>query len=123
MSRNLRLVLIAAAVLIFIPCLHAQNAVVLGTVVSQTDAPMAGVNVLLENTSTGFVRSVVTGTDGCYVINEVPPADGYQISAIRSDGSTIQTKSNIAVSVGDERSILPALKEGSATPAIGAVEA
>ena len=61
MGRNFRLALIATALMIFMPALRAQNAVVLGTVVSVTDAPMTGVNVLLENTSTGFVRSVVTG--------------------------------------------------------------
>ncbi len=114
MGSNVRLLLMAAVALMFVPCLHAQNAVVLGSVVSSTDAAMPGVTVQLANNSTGFLRSVTTALDGSYVINEVPPADGYKITAIRADGSTIQSKEGISVSVGDERSILPALKEGPA---------
>src|SRR2546423_15229030 len=63
MSRNARLVLIATAILFFIPCLHAQNASVLGTVVSSSGQPMAGVTVVIENPGVGFVRSVGTGGD------------------------------------------------------------
>ena len=116
MSRNARLVLIATAISMFIPRLYAQNASVLGTVVSSTGQPMAGVTVVLENPGVGFVRSVVTGGDGSYTITEVPGGDSYKISASRADGTPIPgaIKEGITLSVGDDKTILPALSERAA---------
>ncbi len=114
MSRNLRLLLMAILVVGIAPALHAQNAVVLGTVYDGTGAPAPGITVLLENKSTGFTRIATTGADGSYSIPEVPPAEGYIITASK-DGANLDTRPNISVNVGDERSILPPLRE---TPAV-----
>lgn len=118
MGRKLRLVLIAAALLALTPALHAQNAVVLGTVYDGTGNPMPGISVLLENPATGFTRIATTAADGSYSIPEVPPADGYVITASK-EGATISSRKDISVNVGDERSILPPLREEPATPAAG----
>lgn len=111
MGRTIRLVLIAIAFAVFAPALFAQNAVVLGTVYSAQGKPMPGVSVLLENKSTGFTRIATTAADGSYTLPEVPPADGYEITASKEDGSELDKRTGISVNVGDERSILPPLHE------------
>src|SRR5438270_6399734 len=113
MRCNFRLLLMVTAVLMFVPCLHAQNATVLGQVVDATGKPMAGMQVLLENPSIGFVRTAVTGPDGSYTISEVPGGENFKISANRPDGTPITgaTKEGIVLSVGDDKTILPALAE------------
>lgn len=116
MSRNLRLLLLAVLVVGFAPALMAQNAVVLGTVYDGTGAPMPGITILLENKSTGFARIATTGADGSYSIPEVPPADGYIITASK-EGAELDVRRNISVNVGDERSILPPLREKPAPAA------
>lgn len=126
-----RLYLIAVAFIVWAPALLAQNAVVLGTVYDGKGQAMPGVAILLENGSTGFARVATTGADGSYTIPEVPPADGYVITANRADGSELDKRGPFSVNVGDERSILPPLREpvavvagtdagGTATPGTAA---
>src|SRR4051812_44099211 len=121
MSRYLRLLIIAASVFFFAAPLMAQNATVLGTVFSKTGAAMPGVVVLLENKDTGFIKTSTTGADGSYSITGVPPAAGYKITASTSDGTQIgEPRQGIEVNVGDEREILPPLREPVAvSPAAG----
>src|SRR5437870_1708955 len=112
MGRNLRLLIIAACVLFFAAPLMAQNATVLGTVFDSKGAAMPGVVVLLENKDTGFIKTSTTGGDGSYSITGVPPADGYKITASKQDGTQIgDPREKITVNVGDEREILPPLRE------------
>jgi len=112
MSRYLRLLIIAACAFFFAAPLMAQNATVLGTVFSKTGAPMPGVVVLLENKDTGFIKTSTTGSDGSFSISGVPPAAGYKITASTSDGTQIgEPRQGIEVNVGDEREILPPLRE------------
>src|SRR4051812_23557049 len=87
-----------------------QNAVVYGTVYDSTGTPLPGASVSLDNSSLGFSRSTTTGSDGSYNFAEVPPAEGYRLSASRG-GNKIDIRSGITVNVGDERVILPPLKE------------
>src|SRR3954453_9207736 len=87
-----------------------QNAVVYGTVYDATGNPLPGVSVSLDNPALGFARSTTTGSDGSYNFAEVPPAEGYRLTAARS-GNKIDIRSGITVNVGDERVILPPLKE------------
>jgi hypothetical protein len=87
-----------------------QNAVVYGTVYDATGTPLAGVSVSLDNPALGFSRSTTTGSDGSYNFAEVPPAEGYRLTAARG-GNKIDIRSGITVNVGDERVILPPLKE------------
>lgn len=110
MSKNLWL-FVALMILAAIPAFAAtQNAVVYGTVYDATGNPLAGVSVSLDNPALGFARSTTTGSDGSYNFAEVPPAEGYRLSAARS-GNKIDIRSGITVNVGDERVILPPLKE------------
>src|SRR3954452_14639468 len=87
-----------------------QNAVVDGTVYDATGTPLPGVSVSLDNPALGFARSTTTGSDGSYNFAEVPPAEGYRLTAARG-GNKIDIRSGITVNVGDERVILPPLKE------------
>jgi hypothetical protein len=117
MSRNhIRLVLLAALVLMVAPAVFAQNAVVLGTVYDGKGAPMPGITVLLENKETGFTRIATTAADGSYSIPEVPPAAGYIVTASK-EGAELDKRPGISVNVGDERSILPPLREAPVTVA------
>ena len=50
-----------------------------GTVVDPNDAVVAGATVTARSTSTGFSRSVTTGTDGAYNIIGLPPGD-YEVT-------------------------------------------
>lgn len=118
MSRMLRLVLVMMALAIFAPALYAQNAVVLGTVYDSQNRGLGGITVLLENKATNFSRVTTTAADGTYSIAEVPPAPGYKITALK-EGAELDTRPDIEVNVGDERSILPALREKGAPAAAG----
>ncbi|MGH9603171.1 MAG: carboxypeptidase regulatory-like domain-containing protein, partial [Terriglobales bacterium] len=95
-----------------------QNAVVYGTVYDTAGNPMPGVSVMLENAALGFSRTAITGSDGSYNFAEVPPADDYKLTATK-DGKTLDIRAGIAVNVGDERVILPPLKEQAAAAAGG----
>ncbi len=110
MSKNL---LIAMALLVFAATsafAATQNAVVYGTVYDATGNPLPGVSVSLDNPSLGFARSTTTASDGSYNFAEVPPAEGYRLTASHG-GAKIDIRSGITVNVGDERVMLPPLKE------------
>lgn len=117
MSRNSWLVVLACAVLLCsLPMFAAtQNAVVYGTVYDAAGNPMAGVTVTLDNPAFGFSRTTTSGSDGSYNFAEVPPAEGYKVTATLN-GRTVDVRGGIAVNVGDERVILPPLKEQAAAP-------
>lgn len=94
-----------------------QNAVLYGTVYDAAGNPAAGVTVNLDNTAIGFARNTTTDSDGSYNFAEVPPAENYELSASRV-GRKIDLRTGITVNVGDERVVLPPLKEQpvAATP-------
>jgi hypothetical protein len=101
-----------AALLLATPALFAatENAVLYGTVYDSAGNPAPGINVTLENSAIGFSRSTVTGADGSYNFPEVPPAGNYVLTAMR--GTTkIDSQPGIVVNVGDEKVVLPPLKE------------
>src|SRR5579864_8105970 len=106
-------------VLVGAPALLAatQNAVLYGTVYDAAGNPAAGVTVALDNTAIGFARTPTTDSDGSYNFAEVPPAENYELSASRT-GRKIDLRTGIVVNVGDERVVLPPLKEQpvAATP-------
>src|SRR5277367_6524098 len=110
MRRTLRILLPIVAFMVIAPSLHAQNAVLLGTVYDKKGDPAPGITVLVENKSTGFSRVTTTAADGTYSVPEVPPADGYVVTASK-EGETWDTRAGISVNVGDERSVLPPLRE------------
>src|SRR5215472_16592248 len=110
---------IVVLVLAGAPALFAatQNAVLYGTVYDAAGNPAAGVTVALDNAAIGFARTTTTDSDGSYNFSEVPPAENYQLSASRT-GRKIDLRTGITVNVGDERVVLPPLKEQpvAATP-------
>lgn len=114
MFRNSRLVLWGMVVLLFsassLTFAATQNAVVYGTVYDSGGNPLSGVEVMLENPAIGFARNATTGSDGSYTFAEVPPAENYRLTATQA-GKKIDVRSGITVNVGDERVILPPLKE------------
>lgn len=123
MSRTMRWFLLACGLLLVAaPGFAAtQNAVVYGTVYDAAGNPLAGVTVTLENPALGFTRTSTTGSDGSYNFAEVPPAEGYRLTASRGD-QKLDIRAGITVNVGDERVILPPLKEQAVTAAAPVVE-
>ena len=101
------LLMMAASPLLFAA---TQNAVLYGVVYDAAGNPAAGVSVSLENSAIGMARTTVTDSDGSYNFAEVPPAENYTLSAKRGDRK-VDLRSGITVNVGDERVILPPLKE------------
>lgn len=113
MSRNSWYAVLAIALLLLlsVPMFAAsQNAVVYGVVYDASGNPMAGVTVTLDNPAFNFARTTTTGSDGSYNFAEVPPAEGYKVTATKA-GKTLDARGGIAVNVGDERVILPPLRE------------
>ena len=95
----------------------AQNAVVYGTVYDVNGKPLAGITVLLENPALGLARVTISSADGSYSIAEIPPAQGYRLTALRA-GKKVDLREGLAVNVGDERVILPPLREQSPVTAV-----
>ena len=93
-----------------------QNAMVYGTVYDSAGNPLPGATVYLDNAAIGFARTAATGSDGSYNFAEVPPAENYRLSATLG-GNKIDTRAGITVNVGDERVILPPLKQQPALAA------
>ncbi|MGI9101434.1 MAG: carboxypeptidase regulatory-like domain-containing protein [Terriglobales bacterium] len=103
-------------VVLFLPGLvFAQNAKVYGTVYDVKGNPYPRVVVELQNPATGVKRAALTDDDGNYAFSEVPPADGYQISATVA-GKTIAQQVGLAVRVGDEKLLIPPLQEVATGP-------
>ncbi len=123
MSTKARFLALTLVVLLAVPAYAAtQNAVVYGTVYDAAGNAMPGVSVALENAALGFSRTAITSSDGSYNFAEVPPADDYKLTASK-DGKTLDIRAGIAVNVGDERVILPPLKEQAAAATGGQVVA
>src|SRR5689334_13817685 len=105
----------AAAVLISVLALSSaavavQNAVLYGTVYDSNAKPMAGVGVLPENQALSVRRVTLTSPDGSCTIAEVQPAEGYKVTA-SVGGKKIDAREGIVVNIGDERVIVPPLRE------------
>jgi len=56
-----------------------QNATITGSVYA-SGAGLAGATVHLINAGIGFSQTQITGSDGTYIFNSVPPAENYLIS-------------------------------------------
>ena len=94
----------------------SQNAVVLGSVYDVAGKGLGGVRVVLDNSALGFEREATTTEDGSYTIQEVPPHDGYRITAYRG-AARMDARSGLAVTVGEEKNVLPPLHEPAAAAA------
>ena len=88
----------------------SQNATVSGGVYDTSGKPIPGIRVVLDNPALGFERDATTGDDGAYTITEVPPQDGYRITAYRG-ATKLDARAGLTVTVGEEKNILPPLHE------------
>src|SRR3954447_6626573 len=94
---------LALALLAGVPAFAAsQNAVVYGSVYDVSGTPMQGVTITLENPAIGISRTATSDDDGSYNFAEVPPAEGYRITAMNGTAK-IDIRGGITVNVGDER--------------------
>src|SRR5687768_10586733 len=61
---------------------HAQTttSTVLGTVQDTSGAVLPGATITITNSNTGFSRTVVSGSDGTYLIPAVPAGGPYQMT-------------------------------------------
>ncbi|MGH9713117.1 MAG: carboxypeptidase regulatory-like domain-containing protein [Candidatus Acidiferrales bacterium] len=91
--------------------LHAwagtQNATITGSVyVRSSGAQLSGATVRLINAGIGFSQTQISGSDGTYSFNNVPPAENYVISVEKSGFSPV-VLTNIVVQVDEEKLVLP----------------
>lgn len=105
--------ILVAACVFFPSRSSAQNAKVYGTVYDAKGNPYPQVIVELTNPQTGIKRVYFTDQDGNYVFTEVPPADGYTITATAA-GKQIAQQTGMSVRVGDEKLLVPPLQEVAA---------
>jgi hypothetical protein len=82
-----------------------------GRVADETGASLPGVTVTASNASTGFARSVVTGSDGAYRFPSIPIGT-YSVTADLSGFTSVTTR-NVEINVATERTINIALKQAS----------
>jgi hypothetical protein len=104
--------LILLCILLFIVALASpscragtQNATLTGRVYSGGIA-VPGATVRLINANIGLSQMQITGTDGTYTFNDVPPAENYLIS-VEKNGFATKVLPDIVVQVGDEKLVLP----------------
>lgn len=76
---------------------------IVGTVLDQSQAPVAGVQVTVKNEGTGVTRATVTGEAGEYTIPELPI--GPYTVTVESHGFTTVTQTGVSVDVGAERRV------------------
>ena len=96
-----------------------QNAMVYGTVYDASGKALSGATVVISNPAIGLNRTTTSGSDGSYTFAEIPPAEGYELTALVG-GRTIDIRVGITVNVGDERVVLPPLTQQPATVAAAA---
>ncbi len=89
--------------------LAAQNANLSGTVYDPTGNPLPAVTVTLENPTLGYHHSQITAKDGLYSF-DAPEGEGYVVTAERY-GKTLDVRSGIQLVAGEQRIVLPPLKE------------
>jgi outer membrane receptor protein involved in Fe transport len=84
-----------------------QNATVTGSVyVRSSGALLAGATVHLINAGIGFSQTQITGSDGAYTFNSVPPAENYVIS-VEHSGFAPAVLTDIVLQVDEEKLLLP----------------
>jgi len=82
-----------------------QNATVRGTVFAG-GSEVSSATVRLINAGIGFSQTQVTGSDGSYIFNNVPPAENYLLS-VEKTGFATQVRSGLDVHVYDDVLLLP----------------
>jgi hypothetical protein len=87
-----------------------------GSVTDETGGVLPGVEVTVTQTSTGMTRFVITGTNGDYVVNNLPIGP-YTLTATLSGFASFQ-QSGILLSIGDTRTINVVLRVGGVTESV-----
>ncbi|MGZ6142452.1 MAG: TonB-dependent receptor, partial [Myxococcales bacterium] len=84
------------------PALFAQGvtgSAMTGTVKNQGGEPVAGATVMLRNTATGAVFTGVSGPNGAFFIDNVPPGGPYELTTA-AEGYQANIQQDIVLSVG-----------------------
>lgn len=87
------------------------NGTIRGLVTDSTGASITGASVTIKNIDTGYTRTVTSGTDGLYVVPDLPVGN-YTVSASSTNFAPL-TKSGIRLAAGAEIVIDEHLKAGS----------
>ncbi len=95
---------------------EAINGSIRGRVVDQTGAPMAQANVKVENTQTGFSRSLQTPEDGYYVFPNLP-LGSYSV-VIDKSGFETERHTGVVLDAGTEAVIDAQLTVGATSTSI-----
>jgi hypothetical protein len=92
---------------------QATTGLIQGTVVDQNGAVVAGAAVKIENTNTGFNRSITTNSDGFFSA-PLLPLGNYRVTTTAS-GFTSSIMENVQLTVGQTISLNIDLKVGGAS--------
>jgi hypothetical protein len=84
---------------------------IVGTTTDQSNAVLAGVDITVTDTSTGYERSVRTSADGTYVVESLKPGI-YQVTAKKTGFAAVKN-SAVVLQVAQRARVDIALKVGS----------
>ena len=115
MRRSFVIPVLALLVALLIPInpLFAQQAIngtIRGRISDPSGAAVAGADVTVTNTATGFTRSITTGDDGYYVLPNLPLGT-YSVTVKKSGFQTLNT-TNVSLAAGSEAVVDGELKVG-----------
>jgi hypothetical protein len=95
---------------------QAINGSIRGRVVDQTGSPIAHATVTVDNSQTGFTRSLETPEDGYYVFPNLP-LGSYSVS-LQKTGFATERHTGIVLDAGTEAVIDAALRVGATSTSI-----
>src|SRR3954452_24620822 len=92
------------------------SGVITGTISDPSGATVAAAEVRIQNTDTGFTRTVTTGEAGEYRIPFVPPGN-YDVFVQRA-GFKSQVQHGIRIEIQQTRAVSFSLESGNTTEAV-----
>ena len=95
---------------------QASTADIIGAVLDQNGAAVAGANVTVSNTATGLKREAVTADTGDYSISQLPPGD-YEVK-VGATGFSTSVVQKVSLAVGQRQTLNVTLKPGSVSEVI-----
>ena len=111
--------LVAVAIALFISCatVWAQaTAQIHGNIQDSSGAAIAGAEIKATQTQTGVVRNTTSGSDGSYVLTNLPLGP-YQLE-VTKEGFSKTVQSGIELQVNSDPAVDIALKVGAVTEAV-----
>ena len=90
---------------------QTSSGVVEGTVTDASGALLPGVTVTARADATGFIRSVTTGAQGAYRVNELPPGS-YSVKFELAGFKPVE-QTNVVLSIGSNLTLPARLQVGS----------